>query len=323
MWGTPALWSAVLSVHLPDLRSLELLLAVARTGSLGAAGRELGLTQQAVSARIRTVEQLVGLPVVHRGPRGSTLTDAGALLVDWSTRVLTAAEELDAGIASLRREPSAHLAVAASPTIAEFLLPGWLVRLGTEQEASGRPRPAVRLAVHDSERVGVEVLGGRVQLGFVEGPEVPPGLTVSTVATDELVVVVPPGHPWTRKEVEPDELAATPLVTLEPGAGPRQAFERAVGAVAPPRRARPVLELSATAAVRSAVLAGTAPGVLSDLAVRDDLMAGRLHRVPVRGLDLTRELRVLRPDGPAGHLLRIARREAARPWREPVRSPAW
>jgi DNA-binding transcriptional LysR family regulator len=142
------------------------------------------------------------------------------------------------------------------------------------------------------------------------------------------VVVVPPGHPWTRKEVEPDELAATPLVTLEPGAGPRQAFERAVSAMAPPRRARPLLELSATAAVRSAVLAGTAPGVLSDLAVRDDLMAGRLHRVPVRGLDLTRELRVVRPDGPApdgpaGHLLRIAGREAARAWREPVRSPAW
>jgi molybdate transport repressor ModE-like protein len=311
-----ALWSAVLSVHLPDLRSLELLLAVARTGSLGAAGRELGLTQQAVSARIRTVEQLVGVPVVHRGPRGSTLTGAGALLVDWSTRVLTAAEELDAGIASLRRGGrNGHLALAASTTIAEFLLPGWLVQLGTEQEATGRPRPAVRLAVHDSDRVGAEVLGGRVQLGFVEGPDVPAELASFTVASDELVVVVPPGHPWTRREVEPAELAATPLVTLEPGAGPRQAFDRAVAAAAPPRRAQPLLELSATAAVRSAVLAGTAPGVLSDLAVRDDLLAGRLHRVPVPGLALTRQLRMVRPDGPApdgpaGHLVRIATREA-------------
>jgi molybdate transport repressor ModE-like protein len=318
LWGTLALWSAVLSVHLPDLRSLELLLAVARTGSLGAAGRELGLTQQAVSARIRTVEQLVGLPVVHRGPRGSTLTGAGALLVDWSTRVLTAAEELDAGIASLRKGRNGQLAVGASSTIAEFLLPGWLVRLGTEQEASGRQRPAVRLAVHDSERVGAEVLAGRAQLGFVEGPAVPPGLASSTVATDELVVVVPPGHPWTRRPVDATELAATPLVTLEPGAGPRQAFDRAVAAAAPPRRAQPLMELSAAAAVRSAVLAGRAPGVLSDLAVRDDLVAGRLHRVPVPGLVLTRELRVLRLegpalDGPAGHLFRIATREPAKP----------
>ncbi|OLT11389.1 hypothetical protein BJF78_26770 [Pseudonocardia sp. CNS-139] len=320
MWGTPALWSAVLSVHLPDLRSLELLLAVARTGSLGAAGRELGLTQQAVSARIRTVEQLVGLPVVHRGPRGSTLTGAGALLVDWSTRVLTAAEELDAGIASLRRHGrNGHLAVAASTTIAEFLLPGWLVRLGTEQDAAGRQqRTAVRLAVHDSERVGAEVLGGRVQLGFVEGPDVPAGLAADVIGRDELAVVVPTGHPWARRTVDVGELAATPLVVLDGGAGPRQAFDRALAAAAPGRRAQPLLELSATAAVRSAVLAGAAPGVLSDLAVRDDLASGRLYRVAVSGLGLTRELRVVRPDGPtpegpAGHLLRIATRDPASP----------
>jgi molybdate transport repressor ModE-like protein len=313
----PALGSAVLSVHLPDLRSLELLLAVARTGSLGAAGRELGLTQQAVSARIRTVEQLIGLPVVHRGPRGSTLTDAGALLVDWSTRVLAAAEELDAGIATLRRGRAAHFAIAASTTVAEFLLPGWLVQLGTEQEASGRTRPSVRLTVLDSDRVGAEVLSSRVQLGFVEEPGVPPGLSSETVATDELVVVVPPGHAWTRRAVEPAELAATPLVVLEPDAGPRQAFDRALAAAAPVRRAEPLLELSASAAVRSAVLAGAAPGVLSDLAVRDDLAARRLHPVTVPGLTLHRELRLIRPDGstpdgPAGHLARIAARELSR-----------
>jgi molybdate transport repressor ModE-like protein len=313
----PALWSAVLSVHLPDLRSLELLLAVARTGSLGAAGRELGLTQQAVSARIRTVEQLVGLPVVHRGPRGSTLTGAGALLVDWSTRVLAAAEELDVGIASLRRGRTAHLAVAASTTVAEFLLPGWLVQLGAEQESSGRPRTSVRLTVHDSERVCAEVLAARVQLGFVEDPGIPPGLSAVTVASDELVVVVPPGHPWTRTSVEPAELAATPLVVLEPDAGPREAFDRALATIAPVRRAQPLLELSASAAVRGAVLAGAAPGVLSDLAVRDDLAAGRLHAVAVAGLKLRRELRLVRADGPlpdgaAGHLARIASRELPR-----------
>jgi molybdate transport repressor ModE-like protein len=314
---TPALWSAVLSVHLPDLRSLELLLAVARTGSLGAAGRELGLTQQAASARIRTVEQLVGVPIVDRGPQGSTLTGAGTLLLDWSRRLLTAAEELDAGIASLCGE-RAHLAVAASSTVAEHLLPGWLVALGGERKAAGRPRASVKLAVHTSERVATEVLAHRAQLGFVEAPGLPPGLSARTVATDELAVVVPTGHPWTRRPVEPAELAATPLVLLEAGSGPRRAFEQALAAVANGGQAAPALELSATAAVRSAVLAGAGPGVLSDLAVRDDLAAGRLHRVPVEGLALSRELRVVRADGPApagaaGDLVRIATRGEQQP----------
>lgn len=302
----------MLSVHLPDLRSLELLLAVARTGSLGAAGRELGLTQQAVSARVRTVEQLVGVPVVHRGPRGSTLTGAGTLLVDWSTRVLTAAEELDAAIAALRVDRPARLAVAASATVAEHLLPGWLARLGAEREAAGRPVAAVGLAVHGSDEAAAEVLAGRAELGFVESPELPAGLDARLVATDELVVVVPPGHPWARRTVTPAELAAAPLVTLEAGAAPRQTFEDALkAAVSPTPPAPPALELAATAAVRSAVLDGAGPGVLSDLAVRDDIATGRLHRVPVTGLTLTRELRVLWASGsvltgPVRGLVRIA-----------------
>lgn len=289
----------VLSAHVPDLASLELLLAVARTGSLGAAGRELGLTQQAVSARVRTVERLVGVALVRRGPRGSTLTDAGALVAGWSEPVLAAAEALDAGIASLRGQRDGRLSVAASFTVAEYLLPGWLVALAARQAVAGGPRTAVNLAVHNSVRVAAEVLAGGSDLGFVEGPDLPAGLTDATVATDELVVVVPAGHPWIRRRVTAAELAATPLVTREVGSGTREAFERALAGVAPGGPAMPALELSATTAIRSAVLAGAGPAVLSDLAVRDDIAAGRLVRVPIDGLALTRQLRAVWPDGPA------------------------
>lgn len=288
-----------LSSHIPDLASLDLLLTVARTGSLGAAGRELGLTQQAVSARIRTVERLVGVAMVRRGPRGSTLTGAGALVAGWSGPVLAAAEALDAGIASLRGQRDGRLSVSASFTIAEYLLPGWLVALAADQKAAGRPRTAVSLAVHNSLRVAAEVLAGATELGFVEGPDLPTGLAATTVATDELVIVVPTGHPWTRRPVTGAELAATPLVTREVGSGTREAFERALAAVTPDGPAAPALELSATTAIRSAVLAGAGPAVLSDLAVHDDLAAGRLIRVPIDGLPLTRELRAVWPEGPA------------------------
>ncbi len=288
-----------LSSHVPDLASLELLLTVARTGSLGAAGRELGLTQQAVSARIRTVERLVGVAVVRRGPRGSTLTDAGALVAGWSGPVLAAADALGTAISSLRGQRDGRLSVAASFTVAEYLLPGWLVALAAQQAAAGRPRTAVGLAVHNSVRVAAQVLSGGTELGFVEGPDLPAGLAVTTVATDELVVVVPAGHPWTRRRVAAAELAATPLVTREVGSGTREAFERALAAVTPHGPATPALELSATTAIRSAVLAGAGPAVLSDLAVHDDLASGRLVRVPIDGLHLTRLLRAIWPDGPA------------------------
>ncbi|MFC7505232.1 LysR family transcriptional regulator, partial [Nocardioides sp. GCM10030258] len=119
----------MLSPHVPELRALELLVVVARTGSLGAAAAELGISQQAASSRVRTMESLVGEPLVTRSKRGSELTPTGELLVQWASRVLDAAHELDAGIAAMRVDRRGHLAIAASLTIAEHLLPGWLVGL--------------------------------------------------------------------------------------------------------------------------------------------------------------------------------------------------
>lgn len=300
-----------LSPHVPDLRALELLLAVARTGSLGGAGRELGLTQQAVSSRVRTMEKLVGTRLLQRDTHGSTLTDAGALIADWAGRVLAAADELDAAITSLRGVRDARLDVAASYTVAEYLLPGWLARLRTELG----PGTGVNLVVRNSAQVADLVLRGEAGLGFVEGPDLPPGLDAVTVATDHLVLVVAPGHRWARRRsVEPAELAAAALVSRESGSGTRVVLDNALAAAAPEiERPAPALELSATTAIRHAVLAGAGPAVLSALAVAEDIGSGRLVRVRIDGgLDLRRELRGIWPEGPppagpARLLLGIAR----------------
>ncbi|WP_308252270.1 LysR family transcriptional regulator [Pseudonocardia sp. KRD291] len=306
-----------LSAHVPDLTSLELLVTVARVGSLGGAGREFGLTQQAVSARMRSAEALVGVRLLRRGVRGTALTDEGAMLVDWARGVLAAADELDAAITAVRGDRDGRLDVAASFTVAEFLLPGWLARLRTELG----PETGVNLVVRNSEQVAALVLAGEADLGFVEGPTLPDGLDAVTVATDQLVVVVPPEHRWARRRdaVAAAELAGTALVTRERGSGTRLVLDRALDAAAPDTtRPTPSLELSATTAIRQAVLAGAGPAVLSTVAVQDDIETGRLVRVRIAGeLDLRRELRGIWPEGPvpagpARSLLRIARQRAGR-----------
>jgi molybdate transport repressor ModE-like protein len=302
---------------MPDLASMELLLAVARTGSLGAAGRELGMTQQAASWRMRSLEKLIGVRLLDRAARGSRLTDAGGLLADWATRVITAAEEMDAAVAALRGARDNQLDLAASHTIAEYLLPGWLVRLRAEHGTE----PRVNLIVRNTEQVAATVLAGHADLGFVEGPDLPPGLAAVTVARDTLVLVVPPGHHWATRQrpIRPEELAATPLVTREHGSGTRTFLDRALAAAAPNiPRAEPVLQLAATTAIRQAVLAGAAPAVLSHLAVVDDLATGRLVRIRVHNLDLRRHLHGIWPEGPlpagpARSLLTIAGHSTSSP----------
>lgn len=288
----------MLGSHVPDLRALELLVVVARTGSLGAAASELGITQQAASSRVRTMEALVGEPLVARSRRGSELTQTGELLVQWAGRVLDAAQELDAGITALRSDRRGHLDIAASLTIAEHLLPGWMVGLRAHQSQRGQQPTEIRMTATNTERVTELVTSGEVDLGFVEGPEAPRGLRRRLVGTDELLVVVGPTHPWAsrpRRRVTATTLAATPLVVREAGSGTRTVLERALADLP---QAPPVLELSSTASVRAAVAAGAGPAAVGAHAVRDDLATGRLVRITVAGLDLTRRLHAVWLGGP-------------------------
>lgn len=286
-----------LSSRMPDLASLDLLMEVAEAGSLSAVGRNGGLTQQAVSARMAALEAQVGVQLVARTSRGSQLTVQGRLVVQWADRLMQAAAEMDAGLSSLREGHRRRLRVSASLTVAEQLLPGWLVSLHASAHRRQAEPPDVVLTATNSEKVEEDVRSGAADLGFVEGPRVPRELRSKVVARDELVLVVWAGHPWARRRggVGVAELARTPLVTREPGSGTRDSFEAALGGAleegAP--RARPVLELSTAASVRAAVLAGSAPAVVSRLVVDDDVAAGRLLIVPVQGIDLRRELRVV------------------------------
>nr|CTQ92277.1 Transcriptional regulator, LysR family [Kibdelosporangium sp. MJ126-NF4] len=249
------------------------------------------------------------MALVDRTRRGSALTPDGRVVTDWARRVLDELDVLVAGAEALRSRRAAELRVAASLTVAEHLAPGWIGEL-----RRARTDLYVGLVVTNSSLVCDLVLGGEVDLGFVESPTVPAELSARRVATDRLAVVVPPNHAWARrrKALTAADLAETPLVVREHGSGTRETLDRAL------RRAkvgelRPVAELGSTTAVRSAVVDGAGPAVLSVLAVDADLSEGRLIEVAVDGLDLRRQLRAVWPGGrrllgSAAELLAVALR---------------
>ncbi|MBL3665881.1 LysR family transcriptional regulator [Streptomyces sp. M2CJ-2] len=302
--GPRSVTAGTLAHRVPDLGALELLLAVARLGSLGGAARELGITQPAASSRVRSMERQLGVALVDRSPRGSRLTDAGALVTDWARRIVAAAEAFDAGAQALRDRRDSRLRVAASMTIAEYLLPGWLLALRSQ-----RPDTAVSLLAGNSASVAGRLLSDEADVGFVEGVTVPSGLDSTVIAHDRLIVVTAPTHAWARRRrpLATEELATTPLILREKGSGTRQVLDTALGGLA-----RPLIELSSTTAVKAAAVSGAGPAVLSELAVGEELAMRRLIRIPVHGVALARDLRAVwptghRPTGPARDLLTLTR----------------
>jgi DNA-binding transcriptional LysR family regulator len=325
------------TVH--DLGALRALREVGRHGSIAAAAAVLGVSQQALSARMRTLERVMGITLLARTPSGSHLTQQGRLIVGWAEDVLDAADRLEAGLRSIRSGVSHRLAIAASQTIAEHLVPHWLVELrsieqgsagqvsaeegsaehgsaasgsaapgsaapgsaapGSAAPGAGYPPTMVELTVANSTGVMELVRDGKAELGFIETPQLPTDLVTAHLRHDEMLVVVAPGHPWARRRrpLPLAEIAATPLVMREAGSGTRVTLTDYLAAQNPPLHARIAMELGTSAAVRSAIAMGVGPGVLSRLAVRDDLVLGRLVAVEVAGPPLKRQLTaVWRPD---------------------------
>jgi DNA-binding transcriptional LysR family regulator len=277
-----------------DLTSFDLLLAVARLGSLGQAAAEHGVSQPAASARIRQLEGRLGLALIERSPRGSRLTPAGALVAGWAQAAIDAAAALDAGVTALRRRQESRLRVAASLTVAEYLMPGWLAAL-----RSASPGAAVALTAVNSADVARAVVSDAADIGFIEGPDLPAGLRAGAAGQDTLTLVIAPGHPWARRRggITAAELAGTELLAREAASGTRRFYEQALREQAGLEPAPPLAELSSTTAIKASVAAGAGPAVLSSLAVAGELAAGTLRAVPVRGLDLSRALRAVWPSG--------------------------
>lgn len=268
----------------PDLSVLELLVAVSDYGSIRAAAQALGMAQPNASRALAELERSMGLALLERHPRGSSLSANGLLLVEWAAKVLRSAHELKSGVEALHRQLPPELRVAASMTVAEYCMPLWLAELRRRA-----PDVQVNLQVLNSMQVINQVRAGDLHLGFIETPRKPTGLHYCTVSTDNLTVVTAPGHPWTKitRPLGLTELARTPLIQREPGSGTREAVNALLNGM---ETAPPAQILTSNAAVRVAVAAGTAPGILSELAVRSAVQSGDLCAIPVAGQVCSRPL---------------------------------
>jgi DNA-binding transcriptional LysR family regulator len=294
-----------------DLQAMRMIAFLEEEGSLGAAGRRLGVSQPAASACLRAFEARWQLRIADRTPRGTRLTPDGLTVAAWARDLLHQIDTVRGGLEALSARASQQgtdLSVAASLTVAEFVLPRWIAEL-----RASMPEVHLRLQVQNSDRVEELVRSGTCQLGFVESAVVSPDLARRVVGTDRLVVVVHPGHPWARRStpLSRKQLREAEFVLREEGSGTRSTFERALAA-----RPRVAMVATSTTTLVNAARAGVGPAVVTPYAVRASLEIGELVIVE-HELDLDRPLTAIwkrdqRVDGPAAALLLLVRRASNR-----------
>jgi DNA-binding transcriptional LysR family regulator len=233
-----------------SLYRLQTFHSVATERSFTRAARRLHLSQPAVSAHIRALERHFGAPLFAVRHRRVYLTAEGEALFTYSERVFNLLREAERAVAATHGLERGRLHVGASTTIGNYLLPPALV-----QFARLHPAVQVEVTVGTSADIVARVLADEVPIGFVEAGVNHPDLDVQTFATDEMVLVVPPGHAWAQAgAVSIEALRGTAILRREPGSG-TQAFvdgmlERA-GAILDT-----AMVLGSTEALKQAVLAG-------------------------------------------------------------------
>ncbi len=251
-------------------------LAVAEHEHVSRAAASLHLTQGAVTQQVHNFERAVGVRLLERDGRGVRLTDAGRGLAISCRAALRAFEVVEDSARALKMLEAGSLHLGASPTCATHYLPPRLAEFSRQF-----PNVTLSVRVEPSREISNQVKAGALDCALIEGEPLPDLLSV-VLAHDELVLVVHRDHPLAAlKRVSPAQLSKYRYL----GRGREWSAEsnvRTMIGVAYERSE--VMNLGHPEYVRAAALAGLGYAALPLLAVREDVEAGVLKRLPIPGI---------------------------------------
>ena len=277
-----------------DLRQLLTFRTVVDKGSFSQAAEELEVSQPAVSFQIRALEDRLGHRLLDRSGRRVRVTEAGEVVYRYARRMIGLEAELEREMGEIGTRISGRLVLGSSTGPGEVLLPRLL---GAFHEA--HPDVKVSLVVSDTQTVCERVLDDELELGVVGAARAQRGLVFEPFVRDELVAIVPPGHPLAaRGSVTLEELAAEPMLIQQEGSGVRSVVESALRENGVrDRDLRVAMELGLQQSVKAAVLDGYGITVISRLAVERELADGSLVALTLEGTGLERSFFAVRHAG--------------------------
>jgi DNA-binding transcriptional LysR family regulator len=256
-----------------DLQSLRVFLLVAQTGSLTKAADKSHMTLSALSKRVAELERTVDCPLFTRLPRGLELTPAGHELVQHARRVLDSVNRMAGQMSDFAVGVRGHVRVWANTSAIIQFLPVDLASFLREQ-----PLIRISLAEEWSEHIIAALVAGETDLGIFADSVPSQGVEKFLYRRDQLVVLVPPGHPLAAiQEVSFDQTLAYDFVGLTQGSSLLQRLTDAAVALEKPMRL--LIQVSSFDAICRMVEAGLGIAVLPEGAVRAENLGAGLRAI--------------------------------------------
>jgi DNA-binding transcriptional LysR family regulator len=272
-----------------DLRQLEIIRAIADTGSFTAAGEKLHVSQSAISRQILLLEDELGEPVFHRIGRRIRITPAGESLLQLSHRVFQDLQDTVSLISDKRESLRGTIRLVGGMTVCLYVFPVLL-----SEVRKVHPHLDMKVTVGSAERSIAMLRSGAGDLGLLTLPVEASDLVSVPVLREELLLVTYPTHPLAKKKtISPSDLDKQPFVLFETGSITRRLVEEffARERIAPDI----IMETENVEIIKAMVRSGLGISIIPWQAAVDDVRTKQLFCSRVSGTSLERQTGWLYP----------------------------
>ena len=272
-----------------DLRQLEIIRAIAETGSFTAAGEKLHVSQSAISRQILILEDELGEPVFHRIGRRIRITPAGESLLQLSHRVFRDVQDTVSAISDTRESLRGSIGLVGGMTVCLYVFPALLAEVRRIH-----PNLEMRVTVGSTQR-SIEMLrSGAGDLGLLTLPIEASDLASVPLLREELLLATYPSHPLaTQQRIVPADLEKQPFVLFETGSITRRIVEDFFGRerIAPPV----IMETENVEIIKAMVRSGLGISIIPWQAAAADVSTRQLFCSRITGVSLERQTGWLYP----------------------------
>ena len=276
-------WSIMLNLNL-----LRTFITVVEEGTLSAAAEKLGLRQPTISLQIQSLEEAIGAKLLARKGKGAELTAEGKIVLRKARELLASCDKVEAELFEELQRGKVHIRIGAGPIMTDHILPHVVA-------CFQRIQPGIEVVVEPTETASIikGVLDHTYDVGFVGFPLRDDRLDLAEWIEDDLVLIVPPNHPWTgRQSVQPAELEEQKFIWHKRTSGIRMFVQARLApqkANVPPQSGS-CGEVSSTMSLLSSVNAGLGITIVPRYSAQDAIEMGKVVSVRIEGVSLLRSL---------------------------------
>jgi DNA-binding transcriptional LysR family regulator len=266
-----------------DLRQLEILQAIAETGSFTGCGRKLHVSQSAISRQVALLEEELGEPLFLRVGRRVRMTPAAEALVQLGQRVSQDVRETVGAITDRTGALRGTLRLVGGMTVCLYVFPPLLKHMKRVH-----PQLDIRLTVATAAHSVEEIRAGRVDAGLLTLPVEESDLVTIPVLREELLLVTMPSHPLAkRRKILPQDLAGEPFILFEPGSATR----RVIDSFFVTEKIEPtiVMDTENVEIIKAMVKTGLGIGIVPYQAIAREVRARQFFCARIEGHELVRE----------------------------------